>query len=57
MDRQSNWSQAGAADELALIRFVLEMQIEFFQRHLRWPSAEDVQREWHKERPRSPTSA
>lgn len=47
MERQSNWSAAGAADELALIRFVLEMQIEFYQTHLRWPSAEDVQREWH----------
>jgi hypothetical protein len=42
------------ADELALIRFVLETQIEFYQAMQRWPSAQEIQRLYHKDRSPDP---
>ena len=48
MERESNWLSAGRAQELALIRFVCELQIAFFQTHARYPSPAEIQREYHR---------
>lgn len=45
------------AAELALIRYVIEMQIDFYQAHDRWPSPGEVQRAWHSlDRSTTPTT-
>lgn len=41
------WSTAGTASELAFIRHVLELQIEYYNAFGQYPSPKEIQRQLH----------